>query len=326
MHRLARRFATTAAAAILMVSMATSAASPVPPPLPPLPQSPVATFRQLLAQSPAERSRALSLRPEKQRETLASRLAEYDVLTESEREQRLQATDLYWHLQQLLRRAPSERDVLLAAAPAELHAILRERLRLWDDLPESDRQSLLQHERAIRYFARLRAVQPPPLPPSNDRTPTLSAAPAVPIRVQLELGPLQQLTPEQRERARRQWSQFFETPAPRVQRTLQAMDARERAAMEQVLERFRKLNPEQRQTCIDSFVRFTTLTPVERAEFLRRAELWEKLPTDERSAWRGLVNKLPLLPPLPPTAAAQPPLPAVRSNPRLAGSSADAGG
>src|SRR5262245_45329177 len=97
------------------------------PPAPPLPTSPVAVFRQLLDLKPAERLEALSRRPERQRESLRLRLMEYDTLPPGLREERLRATDLYWHIQQLLPRAASERTDLLAAAPAELRAVLTER-------------------------------------------------------------------------------------------------------------------------------------------------------------------------------------------------------
>ncbi|MCC6231765.1 MAG: DUF3106 domain-containing protein [Verrucomicrobiales bacterium] len=305
------------AALALCSAVASPAATPTPPPLPPLPTSPITGFRQLLALPAPARERLVSQRPEPQRAALRARLADYERLAAPDREQRLNATDLYWHMQQLLRRPAAERQSLLATAPESLRPILAERLELWDALPASDREALLQHERAIRYFARLKTVSPPPLPPGTG--PSLSAAPPVPLRVQAELGPLQDLTPEQRERARQQWTQFFQAPAPRVQRALLTMDARERQAMERVLERFRLLSPDQRQSCIDSFTRFTTLSNSERAEFLRRAERWEKLPAEERAAWRQLVDKLPILPPLP-TDGTPPPLPPVRQNPRLAGS------
>jgi hypothetical protein len=41
---------------------------------------------------------------------------------------------------------------------------------------------------------------------------------------------------------------------------------------------------------------------VERAEFLKNAESWSKLPPKERQAWRDLVAHVPMWPPLPPPA------------------------
>ena len=284
------------AAMTLVVAPAPAAETPGgAPPVPPLPASPVATFRQLLALPPTDRDAALAARPEAQRQTLRTRLAEYDSLSPERREERLQATDLYWHLQQLIRRAPAERVALLAAAPDDLRPILVERLAVWDRLPDSDRRVLVEHEQSIRYFARWHEIpQPPPLP-----GPSLAPAPAVSLRLQGELSRLQELTPDQRQRAVENWHQFFDSPGPRAERALRTMSASERMEMQEVLRKFRALPPGQRQTCIDSFARLANLPPADRAEFLRRAERWEALPASERAAWRRLVTLLPPLPPVP---------------------------
>jgi hypothetical protein len=95
----------------------------------------VATFRLLLSQSLAERAAALARRSEAQRTALLARLTEYEALPPEVREERLWATDLFWHVQQLLPRAPAERGELIAAAPVELRGVLAERLALWDPPP-----------------------------------------------------------------------------------------------------------------------------------------------------------------------------------------------
>jgi hypothetical protein len=57
------------------------------------------------------------------------------------------------------------------------------------------------------------------------------------------------------------------------------------------------------------------LSPSERASFLRHAEKWASLPPAERQAWRGLVGKLPPLPPVP-VSVVPPPLPVPEPAPR----------
>jgi hypothetical protein len=270
-------------------------AVPSTPPLPPLPVSPVATFRELLAMAPAEREAALAARNEKQRAALQGRLSEYDALPEAQREARLRATDLYWHLNQLLRRAPGERVELLKSAPATLRPVLIQRLGLWDQLPAADREALLQHERTIRYFARLRETPMPPLPGSS-----VAPAPSVPLRIQAELARLQELSPAERQRLQGQWKQLFESPAPQAPRALQGMSREERTEMIEALRQFRELSPTQRQLCIDAFARLASMPPREQAEFLQSAERWEALPQEERAAWRRLITKLPPLPPVQP--------------------------
>jgi hypothetical protein len=286
-----------------------AAPTDVPPPTPPPPVSPVAVFRQLLALPDASRDETLSKRSPAQRELLRARLAEYQALPAEKREERLVATDLYWHLQQLIRREPARREPLLAAAPADLRPVLEERLAVWDRLPESDRRILQDQDHAIRYFARWKVLPAaPPLP-----GPSLSRSPAVSLRLQGELARLQDLPPAQRERVVENWRQFFEAPGARGERALKAMSESEREEMQTVLRRFRSLPPNQRQTCIDSFARLANLPASERADFLRRAERWEALDPAERATWRRLVTLLPPLPPAsapePATAPATPPLP-----------------
>lgn len=275
----------------------------VPPPAPPIPVSPVNIFRELLAMTATERESALAARPEKQREILRLRLADYERFNPIEREERLNATDLYWHLQQLLRRAPSERAELLGHVPASLRVVLAQRLALWDHLPAAEQQALLQHERTVRYLSRLRQVQMPPLPGTNAISPARASA-----TFETEVARLGNLTPSEFQRLHQQWRQFFEAPAPRTDRALRTMSDEERTEMTVVLERFRKLSPDQRRTCVDSFTRLASLSAPDRALFLRSAERWESLSADERATWRQLVTKLPIFPPLP-TDHAEPPLP-----------------
>ncbi len=277
----------------------------VPPPPPPLPVSPVAQFRHWLGMSPAEREAELGTRPRKQREFLSQRLAEYERLNAVDREERLNATDLYWHLQQLLRRAPSERSELLAGVPAALRPVLDQRLALWDTLPPAEQEALVQHERTVRYLSRLRQVQMPPLPGTN-----VATVPAASELFERQVAQLGHLPPAEFHRLHERWREFFEIPAPRAERALRSMSEVERAEMTSVLERFRKLTPEQRRTCVDSFTRLATLSTDERARFLRSAERWESLAPEERATWRRLVNRLPIFPPLP-TEATAPPLPSM---------------
>lgn len=277
----------------------------VPPPVPPLPVSPVNQFRELLALGAGERAEALARRPEKQREFLRQRLEEYDRLNPVERDERLNATDLYWHLQQLLRRTPSERSGLLTNAPAALQPVLARRLAVWDRLPESERATLLEHERTVRYMSRLRQVQMPPLPVTNGQ-PVVSGTGGF----EAQVARLGSLPPAEFRQLHERWREFFEAPAPRAERALRSMSDAERAEMKAVLERFRKLNPEQRLACIDSFTRLAALPAQERVLFLRSAEHWGSLSADERATWRRLVTRLPIFPPLP-TDGAAPPLPAV---------------
>ncbi len=320
MNRLRSIFLLFVALGVFFPRGVRAAESALPPPLP-LPTSPVTVFRQMLALGPDERAAELARRPSAQRDALRDRLTEYDALPPGPREDRLRATDLYWHVQQLLPLASAERADLLATAPAELRPILIERLALWDRLPEADRATLLQHERAIGYFAQFRAPVPPPLPGSPASAQARASVPstsevALPLRLQSELGRLQDLPVGERRRLVETWRQFFEAPPTSHQRSLQAMSAEEREEMERVVRRFRAMPAHQRLVCIESFARFATMPAAERSGFLRSAANWESLPAEERAAWRRVVTKLPQLPPLP-TEFTPPPLPPAARRGRL---------
>ncbi len=278
------------------------------PPPPPLPTSPVYTFRHLLALPPRERTQALASRTQRQREFLEGHLAAYEAMPSALRDERLRATDLYWHLQQLIRRAPSERTTLLASVPRDLQPVLNLRLAFWDQLPAEDRSVLLENESTLRYLAQMKASVLPPLPTHDNPRASVAAAPPIPLRVQANLDRLNQLPSTDLERIQLNWGQFFEGPTPRRERALLEMSNHERREMEQVLDRFQRLTPEQRRTCVGSFTRLAGMDPAERSDFLRHAARWSALDPAERHAWRQIVNKLPLLPPLP-NQATEPPLP-----------------
>lgn len=301
----------------LWVRLAAGAGTPVPPPAPPLPASPVAGFRELLAMDGVHRAEALARRPERQREVLAARLVEYDGLSVEQREARLLATDLYWHLQQLLPLSSGERGERVASAPEVLRPVLVERLALWDGLSAEDRALLLQQERALRYLAQVRVVVPPPLPGGTGSVAAGvrgSASPsrsvAVPVRSELGGWP-GGVSATDRRRLVESWRRLFEAPPVAIQRQLatQPMSAAEREEMEKVLSRFRDLPASQRQTCLESFARLASLPAGERASFMKQAERWSALPAAERQAWREIVNRLPPLPPLK-EKVTPPPMPA----------------
>jgi hypothetical protein len=279
----------TARAAILLLLLA-GALPAAEPPRPAPPESPVAQFRRLLAAPAAERAALLDARPPRQREGLERRLAAYDAMPPAVREQRLAATELYWHLAPLLRAPAAERAALLGRAPEAWHAALAGRLAAWDALAPADRAALLQHGEALHHFARVRAETLPPRPGAQ-----FVPAPSVPHRVETQLAHFRGLPEAQRRRIQGQWRGLFEPgdeAAPAA-----ALAGEERAAMEAALARFRTLDAAQRRACVEAFGRFAEMTAEERNRFLRSAERWAQLAPADRAAWRTLVTKLPPLPP-----------------------------
>lgn len=270
--------------------LATGAAEQAPP-LPPPVESPVAVFRRLLAGSPAEREAAITNRPPRHQEILRRRLAAYEAMAPAQREERLLATELYWHLAPLLRLPAGERAAALARVPGPWRVSVEPRLAVWDTLPEGDRAELLRHEEALHYFARIRAETLPPLPGAQ-----FVPAPPVPARVERELAHFRGLPVGQQRRIKARWSELFDPAAGEVA-GVERLPAAEAAAIQAALDRFRALPAPQRRACVDAFARFASMSAAERNEFLRSAEQWTRLTPAERARWRELVTRLPPLPP-----------------------------
>jgi len=246
------------------------------PPTPSL-QSPVTFFRQLLLMSAAERNQTLTNRTPEIRAKILAKVREYQVLNPDERELRLRATELRWYLTPLMRVAPGERPADLSSVPPELRDLVQARLAQWDLLPPPVQQEFLANEKTLHYFARVELT---------------TTAPAT--------------TPEQQKLAD-QFNQFFELTPAEKQHALNSLSTAERTEMEKTLKTFDQLPLQQRALCLRNYAKFTSMTVAERAEFLKNAESWSKMSPTERQAWRDLVARVPLWPPMPP--AIMPPVP-----------------
>lgn len=242
------------------------------PPLPQL-QSPINYFRQLLLMSPAERTQSLAGRTAAARARILAKVREYQALAPNERELRLRATELRWYLMPLLRLAPAERAGQLAQMPSELRDLAQSRLTQWDLLPPALQQEFLTNDRALHYLAQ---TPPPPLPDTR----------------QQEIA--------------KQFDDFLALTEPEKARLLGVLSDAERVRMEQTLDTFNQLPPQQRIICIHNYAKFAGMNGAARAEFLKNAESWSKMSPQERQAWRDLVAHVPLWPPVP---TAPPPIP-----------------
>jgi hypothetical protein len=263
-----------------------------PSPAPPLPPSPVAFFRQLLATNEQARARALSVCPDQQRASLQAKLEEYHALPRTERNRRLQATELRWYLRTLIARPETNRTAELAAVPHDLRELVETQLARWDALPRPTRDQLLAYDEALSWLARtpsartnLTARAQPPSPPGLGD------------RIESELAHYRLLPESRRHELLQQFEAFFVLPPTAREKTLGNFSAEDRKLMEETLHAFAQLPPEQRKLCLASFRRFADLSPAERADFLRSADRWREMSPAEREQWRQLVTRLPPLPP-----------------------------
>ena len=82
-----------------------------------------------------------------------------------------------------------------------------------------------------------------------------------------------------------QFSSYLEN-GQQQQAAIKALSPDERARMEQSLRTFAQcLTRQAAWRCVKSFGKFAAMSPEERKEFLRNAERWESMTSEERGLW-----------------------------------------
>lgn len=294
-----------AAATVLCAAPAQDAPNPAttnPPVLPPLPQSksPVDFFRELLAMTPGQRTKAIAGRPAEAQKLIAAKIAEYEALPAVQRELRLRVTELRYYLLPLLSIAPANRSTMLPQVPPELRLMIDQRLERWDKLTPEQQKDLLENENWLRLSTEIGAN---PL-----RQPqTVTNLPAAQRQaLDVAINKWNQVSPDRQADIAENFEQYFELRPEEKARTLRTFSETERRQMERALQNFDKLDPQRRAQCVKALNRLAQLAPEQRQEFLQNAERWQALTPGERKAWRTLVFNLSL-PPAPPVPA--PPMP-----------------
>ena len=246
--------------------------------------------------SPAERKGWLGRHPVEVQRQIQAKLREYNALRPSERDVRLEVTELYYYLWPLMKTPATNRSAQLASVPERERAKVETRLREWDQLPAGKQQELLTNALAVRHFVGIQTQPPLPLMP-----------PARQERLEQGIRQWQTLPPEQRRRITSRFNQFFYLTDAEKQKALNTLSEPERQQIQKALNRFAQLTPAEREDYLSSFDKFSQLSPAERQQFLKKAECWSALTPEERQEWRETVENSLRLPPLPPGPT--PPLP-----------------
>ncbi|MDB6027728.1 MAG: hypothetical protein JWM68_3951 [Verrucomicrobiales bacterium] len=269
------------------------------------PIPPVDYFKELLAMDPVQRDRALATKTPEQKRLLLAKIAEYQSMSNEERELRLRHTELRWNVTRLMKMPRLERITELAAIPLEKRAMVEERLRRWDEVPLPLQKEFLENEALIQ---RVLAWETTP----SDLRAKLTLEEREKLRQ--ELTAWRSLPEQKRQLMSEQFRQFFELNDDQKKKILGSIPAVEREQMAKALEKYETLPSAMRQRCIDSFTKFAAMSSDERAEFMKNAERWESMTPNERRAWRDLVNRLPPLPPMPPSLKVHPTTALVATN------------
>jgi hypothetical protein len=246
-------------------------------------KSPVETFRELLAMSPAERKQALTNRPPAIQKLILAKIREYESLKPDQRELRLRVTELRWYLMPLLTEPMTNRAALLALVPKEYRQPVQQRLITWSLLPPGLRTELLTNDLAIRYM----------VASGDERTNLLSTmSPGRQEQLKKSIAQWQSLPEPQREKIMARFSHFFDLSASEKKKALNTLSDTEQQQIDKTLRAFENLSPLQRARCIHSFQKFANLSLEERQDFLKNAERWSIMSADERQSWRDLVQKI----------------------------------
>jgi hypothetical protein len=257
------------------------------PPLPKL-QSPVEFFRQLLGATPKERERLLADKSEAQRRIIDSKIQEYSILPPPVREWRLKATELRYYLVPMMNRAPDARGDLILTVPDEDRELVKERLRQWDALPASERESMLNSQIALRYLAR---------PPQAPKHPTSREVDPDYRKLESAVANWTQLPAAEQEGITKRFNSFFSLSAAERQKTISVFTGSELAQLRSTVSSFEDLSPAEREKCLHAMAQISEMTHAERIRFLRNVKRWKSLNEQDREQWRNLVAKVPPLPP-----------------------------
>jgi hypothetical protein len=253
-------------------------------------KSPVAAFRELLAMSPQNQRAAIAARWPGKEKAILDKLAEYELLPNGLREQRLQETELRWYLLPLMDQSPANRAAGLAAIPEKYRSLVEERLQTWDLIPPQLKQQWKNDDMVADYFAQIQAT------PDQRDVILRALSPARRAQLTNDLKRWQGMSDAERQNALVGFKKIFELPPAEQQETLETASDEDRQQMKQILDAYRNLTPAQRQQCIRSFEKFATMNVAERNQFLKNAERWSEMTPEERQKWRELVTVAPIMP------------------------------
>lgn len=258
-------------------------------------QSPVETFRKLLAMSPQERVQFLRIYPAEVREGLVKKIQEYQILPPQLRELRLRATELRWYLLPLMKTNATARAEQLKTIPEPYRTLVEDRLREWAIWPPQLKEEVLEYESTTHYMVAHGVggtiVQPQSAPEDVPGPET--------AELERKLSQFSALPAERREEIYQRVSRYFEFSDAEQQKILDTLSEQERTTAETTVGPLEKWPKEQQEQYFTAFRQYASMSPQERQQFMKNVERWERMSPQERQAWRDLAEQLSKTPPYP---------------------------
>jgi hypothetical protein len=271
------------------------------PPQPPVLSSPVELFRKLLATNRTGREMWLATKPAAARQYVESKLREYEQLPASQREARLHALQMRWHMRSLMQMNPAERSPWLAALPEADRTILRQQLGRWDILPPPLKKDVLENENLLRVIVATGGTNR-----VEDAFSSMTPEQREELLRQNERW--SQMPAERRQQISERFNQFFELREAEKTRVVAQLTESDREQMDKTLAKFAHLSKEEREQAMQGFRKFAELSPAEQALFLKTADRWKAMSETDKLLWRKVVAGLQIKrePPTPSAPAEKP--------------------
>jgi hypothetical protein len=252
-------------------------------------------FRELLAQSPYERSQFLKERNPVSQKVILAKLREYESLPPEERDLRLRVTELRWYLVPLMKAPAANRNGQLATVPERLRGQVEARLLQWDKLPRAVQQQVIDNEDILNYYIEQTAK----IQTTSAESPSGITA-AQSDRLEKAIHQWLALSEDQRQKVRASFYQALELSPEAKNNLFITLSVPEQRQLELTLRALGRLTPPQRAECLRSFEKLASMDAEDRQEFLKSAKHWEQMTDTGRQAWKDLLTKLSRLPPVPP--------------------------
>jgi len=260
-------------------------------------KSRIAFFRQLLVMTDTERHKRLAAYGPARQAGIEAKIAEYLALSPEQRELRLLVTELQDYLLPLMGSPATNRAEQISMLPTNVAPMVEVRLRQWDGLSPEQQKEVLENKPLLDRLTRFASISP-----IQQNQVLTNMTPDQRKALQEGVARWQSLPEPQRQAITSRFQQYFELTPAEKERTLHTLSEAERAEIQKTVRAYVGLDPQSRARVNTGLEKFCRLSPSEIGEFLRSAERWQRLTPGERKAWRDLVSRASLLPPLPPGA------------------------
>lgn len=253
--------------------------------------SPVEKFRKILAMTPAERDKFLTIYPPETRDRILEKVQQYQLLPPDFRELRLRVTELRWYLLPLLKTPATNRAERLSRIPEPYRKMVAARLQEWDIWPPTLKEEVLKYEGPFHYFVSQGVVK--------NKIEAEDLPRGERPEMQQKLAQFLALPAGQRQQLYASFQHYFDLSEEEKQDLLDTLSLQERQETKKALGPIEKWSKTQQDKYFAALRQFGNMSKEERERFMIDAAKWQKMSPEERQACRDVVKQMADSPPLP---------------------------